>query len=102
MNIDKLTKLIEQEWEKPEGFFGKLREGIFDSSGLERVKQLLEKVELKPEDKLNRRLVAVTWYIPLFTTWQEERVQENGGDVNALKDGNDSIQSLLVKILGVP
>lgn len=102
MNTGLLTDLLEQEWAKDSGFFGKLRVGIFDHDGLERLQRLLEKLSVEKQERFDKRLVSLIWYIPLFMTWQIERVEENGGDTQPLEKGINKIQTLLEEILGVP
>ncbi len=102
MEMQTAVPLLEEEWELDTGFFGKLREGQFDSSGLERVIHLLEKVDTGKADVLNRRFVALTWYIPIFMTWQRERHVEKGGNPMELDRATDRLQGLLNEILGIP
>jgi hypothetical protein len=104
MNQHTLIEQLELEWELDTGFFGRLRYGNFDVAGLERIVYVLEGIteEVKDYDVLNRRLVALLWFIPTFMRWQRERVQKQGGNLDALDDGIDAIEARLQAILGVP
>ena len=102
MNSKSAVDLLNKEWEKPDGFFGDLREGNFDSTKAERVENLLRSVELGEGSMIDRRFVSLVWYIPLFMSWQTERVAERGGDVNALEKSTNSIQGIIENLLGVP
>jgi len=93
--------LIDVEW-APAGFFGMLREGTFDPIAFARCELLLRSIEVSDEAPLPRRFVAVTWYMPLFMSWQIERVQEKGGDVPALKRAIDRVEGILEDVLGIP
>lgn len=101
MDVASLISRLENEWDYGVGFFGRLRKGDFDPSGLRR---LLGTVELiVPEgESINRRIVSLLWYMPLFMAWQKDRVQEAGGDAAGLERATNEIQSLVEKVLGVP
>lgn len=93
---------LEQEWEKPDGFLGRLRIGTFDHDGLERLMQLLQSIDVNDTTTFDRRFVSLLWYIPLFMSWQRERVHEQGGSVKDLNRAINRIQEQLERILGVP
>ena len=95
---------LEREWERADGFFGRLRDGVFDPTGLERlVRILLDVRQVTTESgSLDRRLVSLTWYIPLFMNWQRDRVQEQGGSVTDLDAAINRVEGMLEEILGVP
>ncbi|MEJ2557796.1 MAG: hypothetical protein P8186_16520 [Anaerolineae bacterium] len=102
MDIQITIAELEKEWEQPTGFLGRLRMGVFDSRGLERLVQVLQSVEMEDTTTVNRRFVALAWYIPIFMVWQRERVEEQGGNVQKLDLAINRIQGLLETILGVP
>jgi hypothetical protein len=101
MNVDNAITQLEVEWET-NGFLGKLRTGIFEKEGCERVEKILESIDLERKTSIDRRLVALTWYMPMFMTWQIERVQEQGGQVRELKKALNQIHGALEKILDIP
>lgn len=93
---------LEKEWEQLDGFLGRLRLGSFDPDGLERLVNILQSIELTDATKLDRRFVELTWYIPLFMSWQRERVQEGGGDAREVDIATNKVLTLLHGILGIP
>jgi len=101
MNVDNAITQLEFEWET-NGFLGKLRSGIFEKEGCERVEKILESIDLGKQKSIDRRLVALTWYMPMFITWQIERVQEQGGPVRELKKALNQIHGTLEKFLDIP
>jgi hypothetical protein len=100
MDCEEITEKIGREWDKPDGFLGKLRDGYFDPKGLDRLVTLLRSI--KPEEKLDRRLVSVIWYIPLFVSWQDERVQKRGGDMTSFRKAENLLLEILQDLLGIP
>lgn len=95
-------KDLENEWELETGFFGKLRLGSFDPIGLDRVVRIIKSIELKNASMIDRRLVSLTWYIPLFMNWQRERFLQNNAELDKLDHAINQLTSLLEAILGVP
>ena len=92
-----IIELLEKEWEAETGFFGKLRFEGFDPEGFQRVETLLQKVT--PEcPSFPQRLVALTWFIPLFMSWQE--VPEIPDEDYKKYCGR--MQNLVMNALGVP
>ena len=97
-----VSNALGSEWEYPSGFFARLRSGDFDPSGAARVLALLTRLELRDDEPLDRGLIRQLWFLPVFCQWQEERVAELKGDVDALlKFTSDATDSLMEKI-GVP
>lgn len=96
-----LIKLLVNEWDLELGSLGKLRSGTFDGEGFQRLHSLLESIEVKGSS-IDRRLVSLIWYIPLFMSWQIERVREKRGNVEELEDTIERILGVLHKVLGVP
>lgn len=93
---------LEAEWDLSSGFLGRLREGHFDPVGFQRFEQLLGSIRLDQDKPLDRRFVSLTWYIPMFMSWQRERVQALGGNVKELEVATNKIQNRLEDLLGVP
>ena len=102
MDMQAVIQKLENEWEKPTGFLGGLREGVFDPEGLNRLVDILQSVDLEGIAQLDRRFVALTWYIPLFMIWQRDRVREQGGSVQDLDKAINGLLTLLHGVLGVP
>ena len=101
-NITDLIRALEAEYDLDSGFLGQLRQGNFESIGLERLVALLRSITISNEPTINRRLVSLLWMIPTFMGWQERRVAENGGDTVQLQHGIDKVQEILNSLLGTP
>ena len=76
--------------------------GQFDAASLQRLVRTLEGIKCPDGPTINRRVVSLLWYIPLFMEWQRERVQESGGNVAAFVRATNQVQALVQEILGVP
>lgn len=57
---------LEREWDFDSGFFGLLRRGAFETQTFSRLVQTLNLIELPNDQVINRRVVALLWYMPLF------------------------------------
>jgi hypothetical protein len=103
MNIEELIALVEAEWDLDNGFFGRLRKGQFDTTRHTRTKQTLERIqrEVGNAETLSRRLVSLFWYVPLFMSWQAERVK-GSVDPREYEKAANGIQTIVQGILGVP
>jgi hypothetical protein len=93
--------MLEELWDF-DGFFGRLRQGIYDRDGAGIVERLLEAIVVDDETQLPRRFVSMTWWLPMFIEWQSERVAESGGDVAQLKRDAVRLRNALDRVLGVP
>jgi len=93
---------LEAEWSKPDGFLGKAREGVFDERQGAGFVVLLQRIELADGPSIDRRLVALVWYLPNFLEWQKGRVAERGGDLAAFERLINRVQGIVEEILGVP
>ncbi len=105
MNIPTAIEQLEQEWEQVEaiGFFGNLRYGgVFDVEGFERVKAILDSIELPESETLDKRFVEVTWFIPTFMHWQQEEWRQDGKDTRKLDQAITFFEQRLTTILGLP
>jgi hypothetical protein len=91
---------LEAEYDVDDGFLGLLRAGHFDSRARDRFLQLIESVDLGSSDVVDRRLVSLLWYMPLFLQWQDRRVDEEGRA--QLRQVLDRVTNQLERILGVP
>ncbi len=76
MNTKQTIEYLEREWDFDNGFFGLLRRGEFDAARLDRLDKLLSVLDYEDEEFVNHRIVSLLWYIPLFMSWQRERVLE--------------------------
>jgi len=85
---------------------GALRQGLFQPGGVEALLAVLREVDVGASEggrTIDRRLVALSWFIPTFMGWQRERVRERGGDVGQLDVAiNKVVGVLLERVLGAP
>lgn len=102
MDIQSAITELEKEWDLDEGFLGGIRQGEFNSERLEGLINILKSLELPNSLKLERRLVSLLWYIPVFLIWQKERFIEQGKDTSEFDHAINRIDELLEKILGIP
>lgn len=102
MELQKEIDLLVKEWDRPDGFFGQLREGHLDKAGIERVADILDSIRLNDNVPINKRIISLIWYIPLFMEWQKERVEESGEDMREFEEAINRLQSIVEDILGVP
>jgi hypothetical protein len=104
MNIETATEKLDQEWDLVDniGFFGYLKMGVFDPVGFERVREILNVVEIPRSESINRRFVEVTWFIPTFMRWQQEGWHMDGKDTMQLDEAIRFVEERLLIILGLP
>jgi len=95
-----LIAALEAEYDQDEGFLGLLRTGHFDSLARDRFLRLLESIDLGADVSIDRRVVAILWYVPLFMQWQERRLDAE--EREALQAAANRVTSQLERILGVP
>jgi hypothetical protein len=93
--------LLEAFWDL-DGYFFKLRQGEYEPGGAERLRAVLKSIDVGEDTDLPRRLVSFTWMIPTFMEWQIERVEERGGNTEALKRDIEGLRNTLNELLGVP
>lgn len=93
---------LDQEWDPDIGVLGRAREGLFDASHGEKFVSKLQTLKLPEGESINRRLVSLLWFIPLFLSWQQERVGENGGNVDAFQNFSGRVEGIVMEILGMP
>jgi hypothetical protein len=93
---------LESEWSEPNGFLCRVRQGSFVSSHAESLLKILEEMGTPGDRAIERRLISLVWYLPIFLTWQSERILEWGGDPAAYERLVNRVQDLVERILGVP
>ena len=102
MDLQLVIRRIEDEWNEPNGFFFRLREGEFDAASSGRVIDVLNAIQIGEVAYIHRRLVSLLWYMPIFMEWQVERVKKCEGDTESLTKSIVHIRNQLEIILGVP
>jgi hypothetical protein len=91
---------LEAEYDQEYGFLGLLRGGHFDTRARDRFLSLLESIDVSDSVRLERRLVSLLWYLPLFLQWQERRLDDK--ERMAVHEVINRVTSQLERILGVP
>jgi hypothetical protein len=66
------------------------------------VLELLNSLDLGEAEALERDLARQIWFLPLFCQWQEERVEEENGDVDGLRSFSTQVTNVLEEKIGVP
>lgn len=99
--MQRLIDKIDQEYDRESGFLGQLRMGVFDEVGERRLLGLLASMDLGT-GPIERRLVQLLWFMPIFIQWQKERFELNGGDAKRVEGTLNSVVSILEDVLGVP
>jgi hypothetical protein len=103
MEETSLIELLEAEWSYPDGFLAKLRSGDFSAEGFRRFRQLLDSIQRSGTPEIDRRLVELLWFIPMFMMWQRERVGECGGDPREVETAANEVTGILLEgALGAP
>jgi len=95
-----LIRRIDKHYELESGFLGRLRSGAFDAIEAADLLAALRELDLGDEVDVNRRLVSLLWYMPLFIEWQERRVPES--NQLALRTVLNEVTTELERVLGVP
>ena len=96
----KLIPGLEAEYDQDDGFLGLLRAGHFDGLARDRFFRLLQSIDPGTSGSIDRRVVALLWYVPLFMQWQERRLDT--AEREALQAAANRVTSELERILGVP
>jgi hypothetical protein len=93
------VEVINNAYDEEHGVLGRLREGQFDRAGAQRLLSVLGELELG-EGPIDRRLVSLLWYMPLFIEWQTSRVPDS--DRQDVSNLAAEVISILERVLGVP
>lgn len=102
MNYEDALSTLNKSWELS-GFFGQLRNGVYLSSEAEEVLQALEYISRLGEEKVSffPAIVRLTWFIPVFSSWQQVRLKQET-DVAKLQKFINEVIELLYIVLGTP
>jgi hypothetical protein len=97
--IESIIARIDAEYDRDDGFIGRLRSGIYDPDGANRLLTVLNEIELG-DGPINRRLVSLLWFMPLIVGWQKPRLQAR--DAELVEGLLNQIVNILQRVLGVP
>jgi hypothetical protein len=100
--VNELVDRLDMEWAQDTGFLGKLRTGVLDREAYERFINLMQSIELEG-DTIDRRLVKVLWFIPLYMEWQTERLERTSG-ISSIEYSRyqTAVWDILYRLLGLP
>jgi hypothetical protein len=101
MNFDPIIGRLETEWDL-DGFFYFIRQGKFDPGLANNILDTLNSIDFGDKELIPRKLVSLLWYMPIFLSWQVERVREKGGDGAAYERFSTEVTNVLEKVLGTP
>ena len=99
-NASAIAKL-ERLWDLDTGFLGRLRQGLFNEDDVDYVIELLDSLN-NADQVIEKRLVSLIWYIPMYMEWQTERVKDAGGDAVKYERAKNRIQGAVQHCLGLP
>ena len=101
MDINQVIEHLEREWDTT-GFLDEVRRGRFAVADGEKFLTLLSQISLAEEDVVPKRFLSLVWYLPIFLSWQRERVEEIGNDVVAYDHFVTQVHNVLEEVLGIP
>jgi hypothetical protein len=102
MKQEQAVAYLEMQYSEPAGFLFLLREGEFSALRAEEFLRVLATLELSDASAVNKRLVSLLWYLPLFTEWQTERVVAKGCHAQEYGRFLDDVVGCLERVLGAP
>lgn len=102
MDIEIVIERIRKEWDIEDGFLGAVRYRNYYPDRLERLINVLKETTIQDEIYVERELVRLLWFIPLFLEWQKPSFQEAGQDSIILNSAINRVLEELYRILGVP
>ena len=104
MTEKQIVNKLEIEWAIENGFFYEVRSRKFDLEKGKRVQELLQNIEPLQSKKINKRLVQLLWYIPLFLEYQKDTLKPVLEDKNYIEYVRlvNGMQSEVERILGYP
>ena len=97
--LENLIERIDFEYDRADGFLGRLRSGDFDAIAAQRLLRVLGSLDLG-DGPVDRRLVQLLWYMPIFMVWQKDRL--SNADAAATEEVLNEVMSILERVIGVP
>ncbi|MBT9587129.1 hypothetical protein IV102_27550 [bacterium] len=98
---DSIKTRLEKEWDLDEGFLGRLRMRVFDQEAHRRLLEILSQIPASPT--LDRDLVRLIWYIPVFLEWNKEQVVSiSNVDETTYERAGNALLGEIERILGLP
>lgn len=91
--------LVSNSWDE-NGFLGKLKDGIFDRTAYNTLRDALLRLKTIEYDYFEKDFVANVWFIPTFMGRQQEYIEDiSSNQFNILKE---ELEELIADILGYP
>lgn len=101
MTESKLKAYLEQAWEP--GVLSDLRQGIFRQDACSALVEELRSFNYSKQTvQIDRNVVRLLWYLPLFLSWQTDRIRDQGGDVEEYRRFENAVATEVERILGIP
>ncbi|AFE03524.1 hypothetical protein COCOR_00497 [Corallococcus coralloides DSM 2259] len=100
MRMSQAQVELEAAWSDEDGFLVQLRMGNFDSAKAGALLTMLKRMDLGEGGPLERRVVSLLWYLPLFMSWQHERVEPK--HLSELAKVEARVTNEVERLLGVP
>lgn len=98
---DLVHERLANEWDLDSGFLGQLRVGVFDKAAYQRLLDSLSGIEASAF--LDRELVRVIWYIPVFMEWNKDSViSSSTADCLTYERACNALLGEVERILGIP
>ena len=102
MDTQQTISQLQREWQRPAGFLGGLKPGHFDPEGLQRLVTILDSIAVENECLMDRKLVSLLWFIPIYLEWQKPHFLGQDEDVQKIQEAINSVMPRLYEILGIP
>lgn len=102
MKMEEVLVLLRREWDAETGFLGGVRYRQFNQEHLERLINTLRATNIENQPCLDRKLVALLWFMPLFLEWQKQSYEETDIQYEKLDTAINRIVNELYRILGIP
>lgn len=101
---ERIIKLLDNAWEMEEGFFYEIRNRNFDLKKGNGLHSLLQKIDLEKAKTIDKKLVRLLWYIPIYLDYQKDTLKPVLSDekyTEYVRCAN-RIQGEVERILGCP
>jgi hypothetical protein len=104
MTQENIMKILNDAWEMEGGFFYEVRNRKFDLKKGTKLHHSLKSFELNVKSTIDRNLVRLLWYIPIYLEYQKDilksvLIEEEYLDYIKLANG---IQEEIERLLGYP
>lgn len=104
MTEGQIIKHLDNAWEMEDGFFYEIRSRKFDLEKGNSLYNCLQKFELEESKTIDRKLVKLLWYIPMYLDYQKDTLKPVLSDEKYLNyiELTNCIQGEIERLLGYP